>query len=65
MIDKLYVLVQQYKEKYDDFPIVIHGLENDVQDELADIVSATLQENRQLNKNEINKFQENGLNIKY
>jgi len=65
MIDKLYFLVQQYKEKYNDFPIVTFGLDEEIQDDLADIVFVSLQENRQLTKNEIDKFQDTDVNIKY
>ena len=57
MIDRLIDLYNEYRAKYDDFPIVTYNLTEDQQESLIDVVEIALSENREITKAEIDKFQ--------
>ena len=57
MIDRLIDLYNEYRTKYDDFPIVTYNLTEDQQESLTDVVKLALSENREITKAEIDKFQ--------
>ena len=57
MIDRLIDLYNEYRAKYDDFPIVTYNLTEDQQESLIDVVVIALSENREITKAEIDKFQ--------
>ena len=57
MIDRLINLYNEYRAKYDDFPIVTYNLTEDQQESLIDVVELALSENREITKAEIDKFQ--------
>ena len=57
MIDRLIDLYNEYRAKYDDFPIVTYNLTEDQQESLIDVVELALSENSELTKAEIDKFQ--------
>ena len=57
MIDRLINLYNEYRAKYDDFPIVTYNLTEDQQESLIDVVEIALSENREITKAEIDKFQ--------
>ena len=57
MNEKLIDLYNEYRAKYDDFPIVTYNLTEDQQESLIDVVELALTENREITKAEINKFQ--------
>ena len=65
MIDRLIDLYNEYRNKYDDFPIVIYNLTEDQQESLIDVVQLALSENRKITKAEIDKFQTNDEGIDY
>jgi len=57
MNEKLIDLYNEYRAKYDDFPIVTYNLTEDQQESLIDVVELALTENREITKAEIDKFQ--------
>ncbi len=58
MINRLIDLYNEYRTKYDDFPIVTYNLTEDQQEQsLTDVVKLALSENREITKAEIDKFQ--------
>ena len=57
MNEKLIGLYNEYRAKYDDFPIVTYNLTEDQQESLIDVVELALSENREITKAEIDKFQ--------
>ena len=57
MNEKLIDLYNEYRAKYDDFPIVTYNLTEDQQESLIDVVEIALSENREITKAEIDKFQ--------
>jgi len=57
MNEKLIDLYNEYRAKYDDFPIVTYNLTEDQQESLIDVVELALSENREITKTEIDKFQ--------
>ena len=57
MNEKLIDLYNEYRAKYDDFPIVTYNLTEDQQESLIDVVELALSENREITKSEIDKFQ--------
>ncbi len=57
MNEKLIDLYNEYRAKYDDFPIVTYNLTEDQQESLIDVVELALSENREITKAEIDKFQ--------
>ena len=57
MIDRLIDLYNEYRAKYDDFPIVTYNLTEDQQESLIDVVELALSENREITKAEIDRFQ--------
>tara|TARA_R100000664_G_C2751144_1_gene138436 strand:+ start:2086 stop:2283 length:198 start_codon:yes stop_codon:yes gene_type:complete len=57
MNEKLIDLYNEYRAKYDDFPIVTYNLTEDQQESLIDVVELALTENREITKTEIDKFQ--------
>ena len=57
MIDRLIDLYNEYRAKYDDFPIVTYNLTEDQQESLIDVVEIALSENREITKAEIDRFQ--------
>ena len=61
MIDILYGYFEQYYKKYNDFTVVTINMDEEQQEELAQVVAFALEENRQLTQNEINKFQDNNV----
>ena len=61
MIDILYGYFEQYYKKYNDFPVVTINMDEEQQEEWAQVVAFALEENRQLTQNEINKFQDNNV----
>ena len=56
-MDRLIDLYNEYRNKYDDFPIVTYNLTEDQQESLTDVVKLALSENREITKAEIDKFQ--------
>ena len=65
MINRLIDLYNEYRNKYDDFPIVTYNLTEDQQESLIDVVQLALSENRKITKAEIDKFQTNDEGIDY
>ena len=65
MIDRLIDLYNEYRNKYDDFPIVTYNLTEDQQESLIDVVQLALSENRKITKAEIDKFQTNDEGVDY
>ena len=65
MKDRLIDLYNEYRNKYDDFPIVTYNLTEDQQESLIDVVELALSENRKITKAEIDKFQTNDEGIDY
>ena len=65
MKDRLIDLYNEYRNKYDDFPIVTYNLTEDQQESLIDVVQLALSENRKITKAEIDKFQTNDEGIDY
>ena len=57
MNERLIDLYNEYRAKYDDFPIVTYNLTEDQQESLTDVVKLALSENREITKAEIDKFQ--------
>jgi len=57
MNERLIDLYNEYRAKYDDFPIVTYNLTEDHQESLIDVVELALSENREITKAEIDKFQ--------
>tara|TARA_Y100000590_G_C15626144_1_gene979425 strand:- start:84 stop:281 length:198 start_codon:yes stop_codon:yes gene_type:complete len=57
MNERLIDLYNEYRAKYDDFPIVTYNLTEDQQESLIDVVELALSENREITKAEIDKFQ--------
>lgn len=57
MNERLIDLYNEYRAKYDDFPIVTYNLTEDQQESLIDVVELALSENREITKTEIDKFQ--------
>ena len=57
MNERLINLYNEYRAKYDDFPIVTYNLTEDQQESLIDVVELALSENREITKAEIDKFQ--------
>ena len=57
MNERLIDLYNEYRAKYDDFPIVTYNLTEDQQESLIDVVELALSENREITKSEIDKFQ--------
>ena len=57
MNERLIDLYNEYRAKYDDFPIVTYNLTEDQQESLIDVVELSLSENREITKAEIDKFQ--------
>ena len=57
MNERLIDLYNEYRAKYDDFPIVTYNLTEDQQESLIDVVEIALSENREITKAEIDKFQ--------
>ena len=65
MINRLIDLYNEYRTKYDDFPIVTYNLTEDQQESLIDVVQLALSENRKITKAEIDQFQTNDEGIDY
>ncbi len=65
MKDRLIDLYNEYRNKYDDFPIVIYNLTEDQQESLIDVVQLALSENRKITKAEIDQFQTNDEGVDY
>ena len=65
MIDRLIDLYNEYRNKYDDFPIVTYNLTEDQQESLIDVVQLALSENRKITKAEIHEFQTNDEGVDY
>jgi len=65
MINRLIDLYNEYRNKYDDFPIVTYNLTEDQQESLIDVVQLALSENRKITKAEIDKFQTNDEGVDY
>jgi len=65
MMDRLIDLYNEYRNKYDDFPIVTYNLTKDQQESLIDVVELALSENRKITKAEIDQFQTNDEGIDY
>jgi len=65
MMDRLIDLYNEYRNKYDDFPIVTYNLTEDQQESLIDVVQLALSENRKITKAEIDQFQTNDEGIDY
>ena len=65
MINRLIDLYNEYRTKYDDFPIVTYNLTEDQQESLIDVVQLALSENRKITKVEIDQFQTNEEGIDY
>ena len=65
MINRLIDLYNEYRNKYDDFPIVTYNLTEDQQESLIDVVQLALSENRKITKAEIDQFQTNDEGIDY
>ena len=65
MKDRLIDLYNEYRNKYDDFPIVIYNLTEDQQESLIDVVQLALSKNRKITKAEIDKFQTNDEGVDY
>ena len=65
MKDRLIDLYNEYRNKYDDFPIVTYNLTEDQQESLIDVVQLALSENRKITKAEIDKFQTNDGGVDY
>ena len=65
MKDRLIDLYNEYRNKYDDFPIVTYNLTEDQQESLIDVVQLALSENRKITKAEIDQFQTNDEGIDY
>ena len=65
MKDRLIDLYNEYRNKYDDFPIVIYNLTEDQQESLIDVVQLALGENRKITKAEIDQFQTNDEGVDY
>ena len=65
MIDRLIDLYNEYRTKYDDFPIVTYNLTEDQQESLIDVVQLALSENRKITKAEIDQFQTNDEGVDY
>ena len=65
MINRLIDLYNEYRNKYDDFPIVTYNLTKDQQESLIDVVELALSENRKITKAEIDQFQTNDEGIDY
>ena len=65
MKDRLIDLYNEYRNKYDDFPIVTYNLTEDQQESLIDVVQLALSENRKITKAEIDKFQTNDEGVDY
>jgi|TARA_R100001530_G_C4298415_1_gene149830 heme oxygenase len=57
MNERLIDLYNEYRAKYDDFPIVTYNLTEDQQESLIDVVEIALSENREITKAEIDRFQ--------
>jgi len=57
MNERLIDLYNEYRAKYDDFPIVTYNLTEDQQESLIDVVELALSENREITKAEIDRFQ--------
>jgi len=57
MNERLIDLYNEYRAKYDDFPIVTYNLTEDQQESLIDVVELALTENREITKAEIDRFQ--------
>ena len=65
MKDRLIDLYNEYRNKYDDFPIVTYNLTEDQQESLIDVVQLALSENRKITKTEIDQFQTNDEGVDY
>ena len=65
MINRLIDLYNEYRTKYDDFPIVTYNLTEDQQESLIDVVELALSENRKITKAEIDQFQTNDEGVDY
>lgn len=65
MIDLLLRPYKEYYKKYNDFPVVFVNLDEELQVILAETVQNALDDNRELTKKEIQRFQENGIGILY
>ena len=65
MMDRLIDLYNEYRNKYDDFPIVTYNLTEDQQESLIDVVQLALSENRKITKAEIDQFQTNDEGVDY
>ena len=65
MINRLIDLYNEYRNKYDDFPIVTYNLTKDQQESLIDVVQLALSENRKITKAEIDQFQTNDEGVDY
>jgi len=65
MKDRLIDLYNEYRNKYDDFPIVTYNLTEDQQESLIDVVQLALSENRKITKAEIDQFQTNDEGVDY
>ena len=65
MKDRLIDLYNEYRTKYDDFPIVTYNLTEDQQESLIDVVQLALSENRKITKAEIDQFQTNDEGVDY
>ena len=65
MINRLIDLYNEYRNKYDDFPIVTYNLTEDQQESLIDVVQLALSENRKITKAEIDQFQTNDKGVDY
>ena len=65
MINRLIDLYNEYRNKYDDFPIVTYNLTENQQESLIDVVQLALSENRKITKAEIDKFQTNDEGVDY
>ena len=64
-MDRLIDLYNEYRNKYDDFPIVTYNLTEDQQESLIDVVQLALSENRKITKTEIDQFQTNDEGVDY
>ena len=64
-MDRLIDLYNEYRNKYDDFPIVTYNLTEDQQESLIDVVQLALSENRKITKAEIDQFQTNDEGVDY
>lgn len=54
---RLIDLYNEYRDKYDDFPIVTYNLTEEQQESLIDVVESALSNNREITKEEIDQFQ--------